>query len=726
MTPEARPTAADSVRAILEPRSIAVIGASPTHGKIGAEILVNLLQAPFPGPVYAVHPTAKTVHGAPAFPRVTDLPEAVDLAVVCVPAAAVPGVVDDCAARGVRGLVVISAGFSETGAHGREVEDALVASVRRAGLRMVGPNCMGVLNMNPAVRLNATFSPIVPPAGTVAMSTQSGALGIAILDYAKVLGIGISSFASVGNAADVSTNDLLEYWADDPRTDVILLYVESFGNPHNFSRIARRTGRRKPIVAVKAGRSPEGARAASSHTGALASSDVVVGALLEQAGVIRVTTIEEMFDTAHVLATQTVPRGRRVGILTNAGGPAILAADACVAEGLRVPKLAAATTAALRDLLPPAASVGNPVDMIASATAEQYERALRLMLDDPNIDSVIVIFIPPLVTRPDAVAAAVRRAVKGHEDRAVLAVFMSSHTAGDALAPIPVFRFPEAAAAALANATRYGEWRAAPDGTWPDLSDIDDAAIRRTLDTAIGRGDDWLSPDDVRALLEACHIPQVDGVVAASADEAERMADGLGYPVVLKALGPTLVHKTESKAVLLDLPDAAAVRRAWAHLRSSLGDRMTGGLVQRMIGGGIEMLVGAVRDPVFGPVVMCASGGTLTELLADRSVRLPPLTREDAAEMVGDLHGAVLLRGHRGDEPRDEAAFHDVILRVAHLITSQAAIQELDINPLAVLPRGALALDARIRIAGPAARPPAARPRRSVDDDNSALRGPER
>ena len=402
-----------SMKAFFEPRGVAVIGANRERGKIGSEILHNLVAAGFRGPIAPVHPTAPEIEGLRAYPRVADIPDSIDLAVVVVPAAQVQAAVDDCLAKGIRAICVISAGFSECDAEGHARERLLLERVREAGCRLIGPNCMGLLNTNPAVRLNATFSPVYPPAGNVAMSTQSGALGLAILDYARRLDIGISSFVSVGNKADVSGNDLIQYRADDPSTGVILLYLESFGNPKKFSEIARRVGRTKPIVAVKAGRSNAGARAAASHTGALATSDAVVDALFRQAGIIRTERLEELFDVAALLSHQPIPRGARVAILTNAGGPGILAADACEANGLELPALSDATRAELRAFLPGAASVGNPVDMLASAPADHYRRALAAILRDESVDSVIAIFIPPLVTEPDAVAAAIAEAARG-------------------------------------------------------------------------------------------------------------------------------------------------------------------------------------------------------------------------------------------------------------------------------------------------------------------------
>ena len=694
-----------SVQAFLAPRSVAVIGASRDRGKIGSEILHNLVAAGFTGQLAAVHPKSATIDTTPCYQSVASIPHDVDLAVICVPAPQVSDVVDDCIAKRVRAMVIISAGFAETGAAGRDLEASIVTRIREAGIRLVGPNCMGVLNTDPAVRLNATFSPVYPPAGRVAMSTQSGALGLAVLDYASSLGIGLSTFVSVGNKADVSSNDLIQYWANDPRTGVILLYVESFGNPRKFSEIARRVGRRKPIVAVKSGRSAAGARAASSHTGALASSDAIVDALFRQAGVVRTTTLEEMFDVARVLALQPLPRGRRVGILTNAGGPGILAADACEAAGLTLPALSSRSVAALRTLLPAAAAVGNPVDMIASATAHQYEHALATLLDDDQVDSVLVIFIPPLVTKGEDVAAAIKRVAGSRPGKPLLAIFMSARAAGPMLDPIPCFSFPEAAAVALARATAYADWRRQPETAPPVFDDINEDAARAIVDRVLQTGGGWLTPDDCQGLLSAVRIPTASSRTAATEDAAVEAADRIGYPVALKATGPAILHKTEIGGVRLGLMTAGGVRQAWRDLATRLGDTMTGGLVQEMVSGGFEMLVGAVEDPTFGPVLACATGGTLTELLSDMQFRLHPLNERDASAMIDGLRGARLLRGYRGAPPGDEGALREALLRLSALIGICPEVVELDVNPITVLERGVRAVDARIRVERPKPRP---------------------
>jgi acyl-CoA synthetase (NDP forming) len=555
---------------------------------------------------------------------------------------------------------------------------------------------MGIINTDPAVKLNATFSPIYPPQGRVAFSTQSGALGVAILDYVRTLNLGISSFASIGNKADVSGNDLIQYWAEDPRTDVILLYLESFGNPRKFGEIARRVGRRKPIVAVKAGRSNAGARAASSHTGARATSDALVDTLLRQAGVIRTHTLEELFDVAALLSNQPVPAGRRVAILTNAGGPAILAVDACEANGLELPVLSPVTTDRLRAFLPAAASVANPVDMIASATPDGYRRAIELLLADDNVDSLLVIFIPPVIDHAEDVAAAIKAAVAG-SPKPVLATFLGQQ-GSQALGTVPSYMFPESAAVALSRVTQYGEWLRRPRGEPPSLPGFNRDEARAHVASALAAGGGWMSPSDAQALLTTCGIEIAHGQHVRTADEAARAAALIGFPVALKAVGPSLLHKTDVAGVKLGLGSEQAVREAFADFSVRLADRLDGVLVQRMVRGGVEMVIGAINDPSFGPLVMAGTGGIFVELVGDTVFRMCPLAEFDAADMVNEMKGRVLLRGYRGAPPADECAFREMLLRVSQLVDACPEIQEMDLNPVMVLPSGALAADVRVRI----------------------------
>jgi acetate---CoA ligase (ADP-forming) len=685
-----------SMRRLFEPNVVAVIGASAERGKIGGEILHNL-QSRFQGEVVPVNPKHREILGARCYPRLTDAPGPVDLAVIAIPAAHVEAAVDDCVAKGVAEIVIITAGFSETGEEGRRREQALLEKVRAAGIRMVGPNCMGLINTDPRVRLNATFAPVYPPEGRVALSSQSGALGLALLDFADKLNLGISSFVSVGNKADVSGNDLIQYWAEDLRTDVILLYLESFGNPVRFSKIARRVARQKPIVAVKSGRSRAGSRAASSHTGALAESDQVVDALFRQAGVIRTATLEELFDVAMVLAHQPIPRGKRVGILTNAGGPGILAADACAARGLEVPALSSKSAAQLRSFLPAAASVGNPVDMLAAAEPEHYRRAEKILLEDDGLDAVLVIFIPPIASNSEAVAAAMVDGAVGAR-KPVLATFMSARGAPPVLAPIPCYPFPESAAIALARAATYGEWKRGDAGTIPELKGVDAARGRAIVDSGLLRGGGWLSPVEVEELLTAFGIPVAPARVAASETEAAESARALGFPVALKAVGPAILHKTEVGGIRLGLADEAAVIAGCRELKSRLGMGLTQFLVQAMVPDGIEVIAGVTRDATFGPLILYGSGGTLVELLGDVVFRLHPLTDVDVAGMLDEVRGTALLRGYRGAARLDEAALKDLLLRLSALVDACPEVAEMDLNPVKVLARGVRVVDARVRV----------------------------
>jgi acetyl coenzyme A synthetase (ADP forming)-like protein len=690
--------AAASMRAIFAPRSIAVVGASRRRGQLGNEIVRNLRATGYRGSLYVVNPNATEIESVRAFPSLCSIDGEVELAVVAVPASHVEAVLDDCVAKKVSAVVIITAGFGETGEEGRTLERRLLEKTRAAGIRMVGPNCMGVINTDPATRMHATFSPVFPPAGNVAMSSQSGALGLAVLDYARSLNIGFSTFISVGNKADVSGNDLIQYWADDPQTDVILLYLESFGNPRKFVEIARRIGRQKPIVAVKAGRSTAGARAASSHTGALASSDAIVDDLFRQSGVIRTDTLEEMFDVATLLANQPLPKGNRVAILTNAGGPGILAADACEGHGLALAQLSEETTARLRVLLPSAASIGNPIDMIASASADQYRVALSLVLTDPGVDSVIAIYIPVLPTEAANVAAAIHDCTAPASRKTVLATFMSAAGSPTSLKPIPAFPFPERAVQALGAATRYSAWRGSPEGRRVRFDDIDRTRLRSLIDNKLSSGGGWLDPLDVAAVLAATRINAPAVSIACSANDAMEAAMGLDFPVALKAYGPELLHKSDVGGVKLGLSDECSVYSAYNDLAAALGDRMTGAIVQPMVNGGVEMMIGATLDPAFGHVIGLGAGGTLVELLGDIAFRLQPLTDTDPDAMLTELRCTKLLHGFRGSKPSDVVALRQTILRVSALLEICPEIREIDINPLKVRESGISAIDTRIRV----------------------------
>jgi acyl-CoA synthetase (NDP forming) len=571
------------------------------------------------------------------------------------------------------------------------------------------------------VRLNAQFAPTYPPSGTVAFSSQSGALGVAILQYAAELNIGISHFVSVGNKADVSGNDLLEYWEHDAGTRLILLYLESFGNPRKFVDIARRVGRHKPILAVKSGRTRAGMRAASSHTGSIAGADAAVSALCKQSGVIRCDTMEEMFDIAMVLANQPVPHGRRVGIVTNAGGPGILASDACESHGLEVPILSEPTIETLRGFLPPEASVKNPVDMIASATPAVFEKAIAAVLADPHIDALLVLYVPPIVTNASEVAERIVRGVaeatrladlEGRPHKPVLSCFLGTHGLQESMSTlhegrIPSYVFPESAAIALSRAVRYGEWRSQPPGT-PRTFDADCPRAERALACAAARGPRaWLEPEEIAEVLAAYGIAEPEGRMARTADEAVAAATALGFPVVLKLRSRTLTHKTDVGGVALDLRDADEVREAWRRMRRNLEalgrlGEMEGATLQPLVREGVETILGMTRDATFGPLIMFGLGGVHVEIMKDVSFRLAPLTDRDARELMHEVRSYPLLEGYRGAPPADVHALHETLLRLSQLAEELPRIAEMDLNPVRVLGpgRGVVAIDARIRLEG--------------------------
>ena len=710
-----RLAAVAAVSHLLAPRSVAVIGASRQPGSIGAALFHNILATGFRGTAYPVNPAATEIEGIAAHASVLDIPGDVEMAVMTVPAAAVLDVARQCAAKGVRGLVVISAGFAEIGPDGAELQRALLEICRQSGMRLVGPNCMGVMNTAEGVNLDATFAPDKPTVGRVGFLSQSGGLGIAVMARAQILGSGISSFVSVGNKADLSSNDFIQYWEQDVETDLIMLYLESFGNPRKFARIARRVSRSKPILAVKGGRSPAGNRATSSHTGALLSgSDVTVDALFQQTGVIRTDTLAELFDAALLLGSQPVPAGNRVGIITNAGGPAILCADACEANGLVVPALPAMVRAELAAFLPAAASTGNPVDMIASAGAEAYGKAIATLAACPDLDALIVIFAPPVVSKAPDVIRAIHRAARDlPRPMPVLSVFMSKQSTPRIVsaegARVPHYPFPEEAARALSLAAHYGAWRAIPEEPVVTLEGIDRDRAAGVIATALAEGGGWMAPRGMGDLLACYGIPMVETILVDSPPAAGREAKRLGRAVALKAIVPGLLHKSDAGAVRLNLEGERAVQRAATEMAASLkesGHRIAGYEVQPIVAKGVEMLVGVVQDEHFGPVLACGAGGTATELLKDVAVRITPITPGEAGRMVRSLKTFPLLDGYRGAPRADVGALEDVLLRVSALVEAHSEVAEMDLNPLIVHPDGAVAVDARIRLEPGAPRPP--------------------
>ena len=692
--------------AILKPRSIAVVGASRHVDTIGWQIVDNLVRSGFTGPVFPVNPRADSVHSIRAFPTIGDVPGAVDLAVIVVRKQFVLEVAEECGKKGVKGLVVITAGFAEIGGEGLERERRLREVVRRHGMRMVGPNCMGVLNTDPATSMLATFSPSMPPNGPVAMVSQSGAMGQSILDYAEELCIGISQFVSLGNRADVSSNDVLEYWAEDPSVRAILMYLESFGDPRRFADLARRITRHKPIFVVKAGRTASGARAAFSHTASLAGTDLAADVLMQQCGVIRAETVAELFDYAMAFPRLPRPKGRRVAIVSNAGGPAIILADACEGSGLEVPELAPSTQAAIRRRVAEEASVRNPVDLIASATADTYRMAITEVLQDPNVDIVIASFIPPLGIQARDVALAIRDAAATRPDLPLLAVLLGRHGVPAGLkelvdAGIPGYVFPESAVRALAAVVRYREWTERPAGTVQHFP-VDREAVDRIVALARSEGRVKLAEGESLAVLDAYGIPTAPWRVVRTLEEAVRAAAQIGLPVVLKAISRHIVHKSDVGGVVADLDSERAVRDGFKRLHLKVKERAgvepEAVLVQRMVPGGRETIVGSTRDPRAGPLLMFGLGGIFVEVLRDVVFRGHPVTDVDARDMVRGIRAYRLLEGVRGDTSVDLVALEEIVQRVSQLAGEHEAIVELDINPLVAFPDRVVALDARVRI----------------------------
>jgi acetate---CoA ligase (ADP-forming) len=701
-----RAAARVAVGPFLRPGSIALVGASDRPGSVGELLLANLIKSGFAGPVYPVTPRHQAIEGMACYPDLAACPTRPDLALVAVPAPLVAGIVDQAGALGVRAVCVISAGFAETGGQGRALQDELRRRARAAGVRLLGPNCMGLLNGGPDPRFNATFSAVFPPPGRLSFVTQSGGLGLAALALLSGPSPGISGFVSVGNTVDLTPNDLLLYWDEDPGTHVVLAYLESVPDPRRFARIARRISRHQPVVAVKAGRTGAGRRAASSHTAALAAGETAVEALFHQAGVIRAGTLEEMFDVAAVLSAQPVPAGRRVAVLTNGGGPGILGADACEAAGLLVPELSDDTQAALRAGLPPQASVRNPVDTVASATAEQYGRALRLLGAAGEIDAIIAVYIPAFVPAED-VAREITAAAAALPAKAVLAVFLIAGSAPASLseAGIPVFTYPEEAAAALGRIARWAEWRARPAGQVVTPPGIDPGAGRAVVGEVLAGqpGGGWASAEAAAQLLAAYGIPAAGSRLVRTPAQAAAAQAELGGPVAVKIAAA--IHKSDVGGVALGLTTPQAAAGAVTAIRASLAEAGLAGqaaefLVQEQIRDGVEMIVGVTHDPAFGPLVLAGLGGTMVEVLGDVAVRITPLSDTDIDEMLHSLRSYRLLTGYRQSPPLDVAAFAELLHRVSAMVEDIPEIAELDLNPVFVRQHGAVVADVRVRLTG--------------------------
>jgi acyl-CoA synthetase (NDP forming)/RimJ/RimL family protein N-acetyltransferase len=720
-----------SLRHLLLPEAVAVIGAGRRRGSVGREILHNIVSGGFPGPVYAVNPRGHSMEGLTCLASPAQLPLGIDLAVIAVPPSEVPGVAAACGRRGVHALIVITASLGGGGAD-------LLAICRRYGMRLVGPNCFGVASA--AAHLNATFAASMPEPGIAGLVMQSGGVGIALLEHLRRLGIGVTSFASVGDKYDVSSNDMLTWWEQDEQTKLAVLYVESFGNPRGFARTARRVGRKMPVLTVIGGRSAAGQRAAASHTAASATPLVTQEALFEQAGIIATHSLGELIEAAAFLSCQPLPAGRRVAIVSNAGGAGVLAADACGDNGLTVATLAPATQRRLTRLLPPGATVAGPVDASATVSVKAFRACLETVAADESVDAVLAIGVPTAVADLSAAiltarlgkplaaalldqAAAVSLLPAGQGVAGVDAAGAVLAAAGAAAtgapvsgapsdaadqARVPAYSYPESAAQALAHAVRYREWRDSQLGQVPDFDDIDATDARVLIAAFLTANPDggWLAEADAAALLASYDISMVTTKTASSLDAVLAAAAALGGHVVLKAEVAGVVHKTDAGAVKLDLRTDAEIADAFAELTATFGAGLRRMLVQPMLAGGVETIVGVVHEPVFGPLVVFGLGGVATEVLGDHAARLAPLTDADAAQLISSVRAAPLLFGHRGSPAVDTAALADLLLRVSRLADDQPEVAELDLNPVIARPDGAHVVDVRIRIAPAAPRDP--------------------
>ncbi len=683
----------ETLDAIFRPQTIAVIGASKKPETLGYKVFHNLASFGFEGAIYPVNPKAEFILGHRCYHSVLDIPGPVDQAIIIVAKEWVAEVIDQCGRKGVKGVIVISAGFREIGGEGVRREEELLAKVREYGMRMVGPNCMGVFNTDPDVRMEGTFAPTQPHPGNIGFISQSGALGAVVLELANHLKLGLSLFTSMGNKADISGNDLLEYYQRDPNTDVILMYLESLGNPRRFLNIARKVTRDKPIIVVKAGKTTAGALAATSHTGAMADLDVAIDAMFHQCGVIRVSTIEEMFTLAMAFANQPLPSGRRVAVLSNAGGPGILATDALISHTLELAEFAPETTEKLRKMLPEEASVRNPVDMISTADEEDYQAALEILLADEHVDAVLVIFVTPILVKSFDVANKLAQVIHEHPHKTVVTCLMGHEGILSGVEElekhkIPVYRFPESAVQALAAMRRYQDVRQRDYGkirTFP----VDKPAVREIIERARSEQRTLLYDDEVRRILISYGFPLAQARAVKTVDEAVEVAREIDGPVVVKLLSKTITHKSDVGGVQVDLRSEAEVRSAVSTIIYNVqkrfpGEKIEGFLVQEMVKGGKETVLGMNQDPKSGPVLMFGLGGIYVEVLRDVSFRIAPLTDHDAREMIESLKSFPLLQGVRGEAPADIEFIIENLQRLSQLAIDFDEIGEMDINPFIV------------------------------------------
>jgi acetate---CoA ligase (ADP-forming) len=704
----------NSLRSIMKPRSVAVIGASNRKGSIGQLVFQSVMQNGFSGIVYPVTPSSKAVMSVRTYNSLMDVPGEVDLAIIVVPSSQVLQIVDECGRKKVKGIIVISDGFKERGHEGAAMERTLRETAFGYGMRIIGPNCMGFINTDPKISLNATFALISPMPGNIAFISQSGALGLGILQFAKKHDIGFSSFISVGNRADIASTDMLLYWEKDVDTKVILLYLESFDNTDKFSRISKRVSLKKPILAIKGGTSDAGSRAAMSHTGAMATSDIVSDALFRQAGIIRVDSIENLFHSARLLSSQPVPKGRRVAILTNGGGPGTLAADACSYNDLILPMMSRETTEKLKAVITRDIGISNPLDLTAGISAKEFEDSLRILAEDSDNDAIIIIYVPPAGTGIKPVEDAIKNVapIARKQGKSIMACFVGQTDVAGRHMPneqfVPYYLFPEDAVIALTKAVRYSEMLREDHGSIPEFQDIDSKAGKQLIKTVLTTSPErplWVPSGEMNKLFGNYGIRMVETRLAETAQEAASVAEKIGFPVVVKLVSSTISHKSDVGGVILDVNTPEEAHSAFNRIRDSLAkigrqNEMQGVMIQKMIKDGVELIVGVKEDPSLGHVIMFGLGGIYAELLKDTSVRLHPLRDLDAKEMIRSVKMAELLKGYRGSTPMDIKSLEELLLRLSAMVEDIPQITELDMNPVKVFPQGQgyCVVDSRIMI----------------------------
>jgi len=686
------------------PRGVAVIGASRNEHKLGHGVLRNMIQYGYPGRIYPVNPKSEEILGLKCYPSVLEVPDPVDLAVVVVPNVLVRQIIEQCGQRGIKGAVIITAGFREAGHEGVRMEREVVETAKRYGIRLVGPNCLGIIDT--VLPLNCSFAVGMPEKGRIAFMSQSGALCTAILDWALAEGIGFSRFVSLGNKADVDEVDLLEAWADDEHSKVIIGYVEGLRDGQRFMEVARRVTRHTPFIAVKSGRTTAGSRAVSSHTGSLAGSDAAYEAAFRQSGVLRVDSIQDLFDCSLAFAYQPVLKGNRIAVVTNAGGPGIMATDALERSGLRLAGFRRETIEYLEEHLPPAANIYNPVDVIGDARADRYAVALEAVLKDENVDGVIVILTPQVMTEITETAELTGRLASQY-DKPVVGCFMGKQKVDAGIRvlakhKIPNYPFPERAVGALHAMWAYREWLNRPPAEY-ETFDVDRAKVRDILERVREDGRLTVGESEARGIIEAYGIRIPRSKLARSPEEAVQFAEEIGYPLVMKIASPDILHKSDIGGIKLGISNAADVRDAFDLLiyratRYMADAHIWGVQVQEMVQGGREVIIGMHRDPQFGPLLMFGLGGIYVEVLKDVTFRVAPVSRREAQEMIQEIRSYHLLQGVRGERASDQKAIVDVLLRVSQLVVDFPEIVEMDINPLLVceVGRGAVAVDARL------------------------------